>query len=172
MILYEDDIALKEGICKSIHIYRFADKRRMLYFEKKPFFDDEGNLIGTIGISHDIASSTAIWNNVIDILNADDFYIDTDNAFSYHIQNEYPKSELTKREAQCLFYLLRGKTQKQIGKIFNISHRTVEHFISNIKSKFGCTSKAELIDYAISKGYLNIILNQLLTDTNISLNVE
>lgn len=55
------------------------------------------------------------------------------------------KNALTARQAQCAEYLLKGKTAKEIALILNLSRRTVEYYIENIKSKFDCRSRAELI---------------------------
>jgi len=70
---------------------------------------------------------------------------------------DYTAYELTTRESECLFYLLRGMTTKRIGDILKISPRTVEKFIYKIKEKLGCNFKSELIEKAISDGMLNII---------------
>lgn len=58
---------------------------------------------------------------------------------------------LSKRELDCLHPLIRGKTAKEIGKILNLSPRTVESYLENIKSKLSVDSKAELIDLIINK---------------------
>jgi len=55
------------------------------------------------------------------------------------------KIHLTPRENDVLHYLTQGYTAKGIALILNISRRTVEHNIENIKSKTNCHSKSELI---------------------------
>lgn len=52
---------------------------------------------------------------------------------------------LTSRESECLKYLSTGKTMKEIAKIMNLSPRTVESYITNLKIKMGVTSKSDLI---------------------------
>lgn len=54
-------------------------------------------------------------------------------------------------------FLIRGKSSKSIARKMSISYRTVEFHIDNIKTKFGCRSKSELISVAIQLGYLSII---------------
>ncbi|MBX9587203.1 MAG: LuxR family transcriptional regulator [Gammaproteobacteria bacterium] len=61
---------------------------------------------------------------------------------------------LTKREREVLFYFLRGKSCKEIGRILDISHRTVEVHVSTLKLKFRSNSKSELTAKAISVGFL------------------
>ena len=57
---------------------------------------------------------------------------------------------ISKREAQCLYYMSQGKSVKQISKILNISNRTVESHISNIKVKTGINSKNIILDFYYS----------------------
>lgn len=66
--------------------------------------------------------------------------------------------QLTTRELECLFYVLKGKTSKHIGKTLNISYRTVETHMSNVKSKLNIRNKSELIEKAIESGYIQIYL--------------
>lgn len=52
---------------------------------------------------------------------------------------------LSKREIECVNYLIRGMTAKQIGTIMDLSHRTVEFYLKRIKNKLTCRTKSELI---------------------------
>lgn len=69
--------------------------------------------------------------------------------------------KLSSRELEVLFYTLRGKSAKNIAQCLNISPRTVETHIIKIKEKFSCTTKQQLIDAAIAKGYMTLIPNTL-----------
>jgi DNA-binding CsgD family transcriptional regulator len=52
----------------------------------------------------------------------------------------------TKREAECVVWLLKGKKFSEIATILNLSSRTVEYYMKNIKAKVGCRTKLELTD--------------------------
>lgn len=52
---------------------------------------------------------------------------------------------LSKREAECLEYLALGKSMKEIGKTLELSPRTIEFYLRNIKNKTGIRSKEEII---------------------------
>lgn len=52
---------------------------------------------------------------------------------------------LTKREKECLKLSLRGLQATQIGELLSISPRTVECYLDNIKQKFHCHTKYELL---------------------------
>lgn len=77
----------------------------------------------------------------------------------YSIKNG--ESAFSSRELECLFYLIRGKSAKIIGKILNISPRTVEQYVENIKIKLDCQSRCDIIEAAINKGLVNIIPSSL-----------
>lgn len=56
---------------------------------------------------------------------------------------------LTKRQKECLYWLLKGKTAAETGEILKLSPRTVESYIHHLKRKFQCSTKAELISKAL-----------------------
>jgi DNA-binding CsgD family transcriptional regulator len=61
---------------------------------------------------------------------------------------------LTQKEIVCLKWLVKGKTAEEIGIILNISKRTVEAHIENVKNKFHCYKQVEL-GYKLGKeGFL------------------
>lgn len=62
-----------------------------------------------------------------------------------HVPNIAIK-KLSKKKLECLYYLVRGKTAREIASILNISPRTVEHYLEDIKFKWGCCSKSSLIE--------------------------
>lgn len=55
----------------------------------------------------------------------------------------------TPREQQVLHLLTRGKTAKEIGSELNLSKRTIEHYIENIKGKMKVDTKSQLIEKAL-----------------------
>lgn len=78
------------------------------------------------------------------------------NSFSENITallNEYyPNTTISEREMQCLFYTAGGRTAKEIAKLLDLSPRTVEHYIENLKSKFDCTTKVQLRNKLVPGG--------------------
>jgi DNA-binding NarL/FixJ family response regulator len=61
---------------------------------------------------------------------------------------------LTTREREVLKLTAEGKSSKEIGDLLFISYRTVERHRSNIMSKLNLTKSADLVKYAIQKGYI------------------
>lgn len=52
---------------------------------------------------------------------------------------------LSTRQHQCATYILQGKTSKEIAHQLNLSVRTIESYIEDIKHKFNCKNKTDLI---------------------------
>ena len=55
------------------------------------------------------------------------------------------KADLTGREREVAARLLEGLTSKEIGKILNISHRTVEIYRARLMRKYGASTAADLV---------------------------
>lgn len=62
--------------------------------------------------------------------------------------------QLTTREKQVVMLVAEGHKSKDIAKLLSISIRTVEHHRANIMKKTGIKSTADLIKYAIQKGFI------------------
>ena len=52
---------------------------------------------------------------------------------------------LSLREEQCVRYLLEGMSNKQIAWQLQLSTRTIEFYLDNVKSKLSCKNKTQLI---------------------------
>lgn len=147
---------------KIVGYYQYADKWHLVFGEKYPLRDNEGNLMGTVSHFNDVTNC-----NIIDLSKflkitqkGGSIKLDREQK-GYVIENHYPDITLPGRQSECLFFLLRGKTAKEIGKILGLSYRTVEGHIEQIKCKFDCSSKSELLEKAISYDYMNIIPERL-----------
>lgn len=51
------------------------------------------------------------------------------------------------QEKKCISFLLTGMTCKEIAHILKLSTRTVEHYVENLKNRFDCANKSELIKF-------------------------
>lgn len=76
---------------------------------------------------------------------------------TYKLGSEYGDSYLTHREAECALRLIQGKTILTIAAELQLSPRTVEFYLKNIKSKFRCRTKAELIEKVLHSNFLTAI---------------
>ena len=61
---------------------------------------------------------------------------------------------LTPREVECLRWVLKGKSDTDIGKILHISHTTVHFHIERAKKKFGVKTRVQAAAAVVALGYL------------------
>lgn len=123
------------------------DEWKILHVVKEPYVENN-EIVGVLGYSLDVTSA---YLKLDHILMGDRKEINP-GSFSR------PEMEfLTLRESECLFFLLRKCTAKEIASILNLSYRTIEHYIEILKIKFKCETKSELIRIATLHGYSNII---------------
>jgi len=62
--------------------------------------------------------------------------------------------QLTTREKQILKLIAEGKSSKEIADLLCISVRTAEHHRANIMNKLNLKKIADLVKYALKKGYV------------------
>jgi DNA-binding NarL/FixJ family response regulator len=65
-----------------------------------------------------------------------------------------PEEPLTVREREIIKLIAEGKSSKEIGALLFISSRTVQHHRANIMRKLNVKKTADLVIYAIQKGYV------------------
>ncbi len=61
---------------------------------------------------------------------------------------------LTQRDREVLKLIAEGKSGKEIADLLSISVRTVEHHRANLMAKLSLKKTADLVKYAIQKGYV------------------
>lgn len=79
-----------------------------------------------------------------------------DISHMYKGNRELPSDPLSTREREILKLIAEGKSNKEIAKLLFISMRTVENHRANIMRKLNLTNTAEIIKYAILKGYTSL----------------
>ena len=75
----------------------------------------------------------------------------------YYYDSSAPDVYLTCREAQCVYYLLHGYTMVKTADILDLSPRTIEFYVKNIKMKLNLVTKSELIAYMMKVNFLDCI---------------
>lgn len=135
------------------------DKWIVILTTKQPIIEPNGEITGTKGTAVDL---TEIFTSMPKLL----------SAMYFNKVNQLNKDKpLTMRQAECLHYLVRGKSAKEIAVILGLSIRTVEHYIEHLKLKFSCSKKSELVDKCVELGLISIIPDHLIkTQSSIILN--
>ena len=74
------------------------------------------------------------------------------------VPNEIIK--LSTRERQCAFFILRGKSAKEIARALNLSCRTVEAYIDQMKTKMAAQTRSELFEKLYALGFDSVTLHE------------
>ncbi len=72
-------------------------------------------------------------------------FLDSINAKYYKIKRLQEQYSLSGREVQCLELILQNKITKQIANFLNLTTRTAETYIENLKKKLDCHTKNEMV---------------------------
>jgi len=64
-------------------------------------------------------------------------------------------SKLSRRELQCAYYLLEGRTSKDISELLHISQRTVEVYFERLKKQFDSKNKIQLAHHLTQANIFN-----------------
>jgi DNA-binding NarL/FixJ family response regulator len=64
----------------------------------------------------------------------------------YYLGEEFPNIYLTGREADCMVLLLHYYTNEEVAEKLNLSTRTIEFYVKNMRQKLNCHSKIQLVD--------------------------
>lgn len=170
----QDQYAIAHGEHLSLNIYTYADGTKVLMYGEKKAIKQNGEVVGLYNTGYDLTKSSAMANRFFSLLDNDGRFLSCDQqkAFSYVLSDGYEGESLTQAESLCFFYILRGKSNKEIAKILGLSFRTIDGRVESIKQKLCCGSKYQLIEYAHQKGYLSVVLKQLFTHDQLSLSLS
>ena len=76
------------------------------------------------------------------------------SLMAYELGEKHGSAYFTKREAECMVLLLKGKTISGVASMLKLSPRTVEYYVKNMKSKLGCRTKFELVDLVYASDFM------------------
>lgn len=153
----QENDAISNQVYSALHPGKDVNGRNFLFFNRKyPWTDKHGKIIGLVSYSIEIENSNLI--ELGHLLKK----TDVSNSRGIHFLDKQRSTfGLSQREAECLFYMVRGKTVKKIAEILGISDRTVETYTERLKNKFNCHSKSDLIEVAIKIGFVNVVPNSI-----------
>lgn len=72
----------------------------------------------------------------------------------YYLGEHFPDVYLTKREAESMFWLMQSNTIAEAAAKMNLSARTVEFYVKNLKLKLQCKNKKMLVDKILQTSLL------------------
>jgi DNA-binding CsgD family transcriptional regulator len=71
----------------------------------------------------------------------------------FPLNNEFYGQWLTKQECLCIAWVMLGKTMNEIGVVLQISPKTVEEYIDNVKKKLNCFKQTVVIYKLAKQGF-------------------
>jgi DNA-binding CsgD family transcriptional regulator len=75
----------------------------------------------------------------------------------YWLGPKYEGVYFSRREAECMVQLLKGKTVHKVAEAVHLSPRTIEYYLKNMKAKIGCRTKFELVEMVSDSDFLQNI---------------
>ena len=75
------------------------------------------------------------------------------NLKMYSLGDKFKEIYFLRREAECMMYLLKGKSTRGIARKLCLSPRTIEFYIQNMKKKLNCQTKFELLDLVVESDF-------------------
>ncbi len=159
-ILQDDFVLNNEKSLQVIDISEYSDGSIHIWLTTKSLLrDDAGNKTGVCYYAHELnlALLNQLFSRVLELPSSA-------KPRTYWLNQGGYLNLLSDRQQECLYYLIRGKSCREISIILSISQRTVETHTEEIKNKLGCQTKSELIEKAINAGMLYAIPKSLLRD--------
>lgn len=147
-ILTSGDELTLFNFCKYDH-----DQWKLLFGKKSLILDESGNKKGVYARFMDVTKCPA-FQFIIGICVSDQT---RSQQLNYIVKDRIDDFQLTTRETQVIFYLIRGNTAKEIARKINLSFRTVEKHIDRIKKKMNVNTRSQLIEKALSLGLLSFL---------------
>lgn len=107
-----------------------------------PWYDNYNKIIGLFGCSI-LLGKNPLAESLHHISNLG--LLAPNENINNFIGQEVHRVYLSKRQIDCAKQLLQGKKIKEIGTNLNLSPRTVENYLDNIKDKLKCQNRTDLI---------------------------
>lgn len=150
------------SIILTLDFQNYCTGWELLLVEKNVLKNKQGEIEGLYLQGVDL-SSTNLYQGYLLLYNLDAHIIGRcPKAVSYVLNLPHSYFSLTQKQEACLFFLIRGKSVKEIAKILKLSPRTVESHLQAIKNKMNCNCKTQVIEKAIDSGFLYHIPKDLL----------
>lgn len=157
----DEKVTQTNHIISSIIVDTFAEGVDDVHLVKKSPIINNNQIVGVLTHGHSMTQTKCLTDIGVNLYRQD---IKKHNRTGiYTIEDNIDNFKLSAKEMECLFYLIRGKTMREIAHLLYLSPRTIEFHIEKIKEKLGCRCKSELIEKAIATGYMAKIPKRLLT---------
>jgi DNA-binding CsgD family transcriptional regulator len=139
-LVIHDQKVIQSGMrVEAVGTVLIGDAFRSFIFEKFPYFNEQGEIVGTI--SHLKPFERLSLGYFLEM------------PFYGEATFTPPTSILSKREWEVLFLLYRGLHRAHISHFLNISEYSARNIISRLFLKTGVNSKEQLLDLGLKQGW-------------------
>lgn len=153
--LQHDITALNGETIQTIDVYGYAESDVIgLIGKKSPLYNEKNEAIGILFNALKITRENLLSNFILTLAQSNHHYSGKTET-TFHLAPQ--TANLSVRESECLFHILRGKTSLQISKLLHRSPKTIESHIERIRYKLDVKDKAQLIEYAYHNNLMNFI---------------
>jgi LuxR family quorum-sensing transcriptional regulator LasR len=83
-----------------------------------------------------------------------DFTVASIEKFAANLSKKHSEVKLTRRELECIKWVMVGKSSWEISMILNCSEATVNFHIANMKKKFDVNTRQQAVVKAIKDGFI------------------
>jgi DNA-binding CsgD family transcriptional regulator len=119
-------------------LFQEAEKHRLILTDCNPLTDLQQNIQPLNDLISKFYQSTRVYKYCLELQNGQ-------------------KVNITDREIDCLSHLLQNRNASQTAKLMNLSRRTVESYLDNIRLKLACDSKSELYQQIVNDKYFKVL---------------
>jgi DNA-binding CsgD family transcriptional regulator len=157
-LFWEEDAIVKSSkkMLRVLNTIEMADGLwKVLQIDKQPILNSAGDVEAII--FHIIDQSA---NHMLDLALsiAKDTPLDKSRTgILINIGASQEAIELKPKESECLFYIIRGFSYKEIAAAQGITYRTVVDHIERLKLKFNAATTADLISKALASSYPGLV---------------
>lgn len=111
---------------------------------KTQLLDSCNNIVGVGAINFYFYQT--VFKDIVTLINELFFLTPITSSVKHiYVSNIHQFDRLTPRERDCVNCLSQGKTCKEIARRFNISYRTVEKHVENVKNKLKCYRRSDIV---------------------------
>ena len=145
----QDKEVLLHGTQQLLNVHTWADGNLSAFLTTKSKFHVDGEIIAISCQAQEMSKGAL--SRLGDILCRNQLSHGT-----YSLTGNRRK-KLTNRESEVLFYLVRGKSSKEIGQILGIDWRTVNDVVYRLRNKFDAINRRQLVQDAIDQGFMYFV---------------
>lgn len=140
-----------------IELCTFVNRKPQPMFSIKfPFYNQAGKILGVFGMSAPLDENNVFATTLPQVMLAQQ----VNSVETAQAEQKFScQAKVSRREKECLYYLAQGMTAKEIARVLSLSPRTIEFYIENMKKKFNCSNRIELIAKAFSLIDVDLSIN-------------